>query len=433
MIGTLIVLSACVLIAAGRPSAAGAPPDVAVGQDAPPITAQSWLNVPKKWSEKELAGKVVMLEFWGTWCGPCVRAMPHVQEMSDRYRDRGLIVVALSYEPPEKMQPFLEKNSFTMPVASDPAKTCVAAYGVKSWPSTFVIDREGKIAFAGGPYNVEPAIEAALGIESKPGPLLATYLDDLEAGDAEKTRATLQRLYEKAPASFDLRAWAAERLGEKVANAMEAGAGGVALLDRLAAAAVAKDQAAESSALADLAAKGEPAFDLHTWTCARYGQSWPIDAKEMADLLKSQRFLAALEAMLDRNPASAAVAAAAKSKELKTFCSQKKDEYASLARKALMIEHWLFQDRIPEDNEAFWKELATSGTSLSPDGKRIEGILLAGASVDRGEAVWYAERHQRLGLLAESLAKGKSPPLAQLPKDAAALSKKVLAELEAKY
>src|SRR5688572_15058845 len=187
---------------AGPCRAAAAP--VGVGDPAPEIGVRKWLNVAagQEPTPESLKGRVVMIEFWGTWCGPCVQAMPKVQEIHDRYKDRGLTVLAISYETLDVMRPFLEKNAFTMPVGSDPTKATVEAYGVRSWPSTFVIDRDGKIAFAGAPYGVEPAIEKALGLESSPGTLLTAWLSLPAKADAASARASLERLVEKAPADF---------------------------------------------------------------------------------------------------------------------------------------------------------------------------------------------------------------------------------------
>jgi thiol-disulfide isomerase/thioredoxin len=213
---TLAVLGASAAILFAAASARGGDPP-AVGDPAPPVSAKAWLNVAKgeEPTADRLKDKVVMVEFWGTWCGPCMRAMPHVQELRDRYKDRGLVVVAISYEETSAMEATLAKNGWTMTVGSDPDKTCVSAYGVKSWPTTAVIAKDGKLAYLGDPYEVEAAIEKALGLESSPASILSAYLSVAGKPDA---RAALERLVEKAPPEFDVRAWASGLGGSKDAK-----------------------------------------------------------------------------------------------------------------------------------------------------------------------------------------------------------------------
>ena len=135
--------------------------------------------------------------------------MPHVQKMHDRYRDRGVLVLGISYESTDVLRPFLTKNAYTMPVGSDPEKKVVGAYGVRGWPSTVLIDKKGKIAYVGGPYGIESQIEKALGLESSPATLLTVYVEALTAKKKAGIRESLERLTEKATPDFDLRAWAA--------------------------------------------------------------------------------------------------------------------------------------------------------------------------------------------------------------------------------
>jgi peroxiredoxin len=268
-----------------------------VGADAPPIDLDHWLNVdgPPP-TLKSLQGKVILLEFWGTWCAPCVRAMPEVQRLHERYGERGLAVLAISYEAPAVQRPFLEKNAYTMAAGADPARKVVNAYKVSSWPKTVIIDSAGKIAHVGSPYDAEAAVERALGLTADAGVLLVDYLHAL--GNPNQLRSALERLVEKAPATFDLRAWAQAQLegtGQNPArpdapahDPKDATAGkkhdDVALL-RACAAAWNKDKAMRDAALLELRA-ASAAFDLATFAREALANAFPGEA---AQFVASQR------------------------------------------------------------------------------------------------------------------------------------------------
>src|SRR5262249_9546490 len=117
---------------------------------------------------------------------------------------------------PRAMQGFLQQNAYTMAVGSDPERKVVTAYGIRGWPSTFVIGKDGKIAHVGTPYDAEAAVERALGLETSPATLLAVWLDAQAKGKAGQ-RDALTRLLEKAPPDFDLRAWARANGGAEAA------------------------------------------------------------------------------------------------------------------------------------------------------------------------------------------------------------------------
>ena len=98
-------------------------------------------------------GKVVFLNFWATWCEPCREEMPGMERLHRAYKDRGLVVLAVSLDSQgaSVVNPFLKKFGLTFPVALDPKMTVRERYGVWAVPSTFIIDRAGKrVLFANG-------------------------------------------------------------------------------------------------------------------------------------------------------------------------------------------------------------------------------------------------------------------------------------------
>ena len=101
----------------------------------------------------DLKGKVVFLNFWATWCEPCREEMPGMERLHRAYKDRGLVVLAVSLDSQgaSVVNPFVKKFGLTFPVALDPKMAVRERYGVWAVPSTFLIDRKGKrVLFANG-------------------------------------------------------------------------------------------------------------------------------------------------------------------------------------------------------------------------------------------------------------------------------------------
>jgi len=101
----------------------------------------------------DLKGKVVFLNFWATWCKPCEEEMPAMERLHRRYKDKGLVVLAISedVDGASVVGPYLKKHNLTFPVGLDPKMAVAGDYGVWAVPSTFIIDRSGKrILFANG-------------------------------------------------------------------------------------------------------------------------------------------------------------------------------------------------------------------------------------------------------------------------------------------
>ena len=95
-----------------------------------------------------LKGKVVLLDFWATWCKPCVRTMPDLQKLHEKHAAKGLTVVGISVDDKgaAAVRPFLAKNrSLTYPMLLDSRADAAAAYRVRAIPALFLLDRNGRI------------------------------------------------------------------------------------------------------------------------------------------------------------------------------------------------------------------------------------------------------------------------------------------------
>ena len=101
----------------------------------------------------DLRGKVVFLNFWATWCDPCREEMPSMERLHQAYKDRGLVVLAISLDAQgaSVVNPFVKKFGLTFPIGLDPKMAVRETYGVWAVPSTFLVDKKGKrVLFANG-------------------------------------------------------------------------------------------------------------------------------------------------------------------------------------------------------------------------------------------------------------------------------------------
>jgi peroxiredoxin len=98
-----------------------------------------------KWTLKDLSGKVVVVNFWATWCPPCRKEMPDLETLYRRFKDQGLVVLAISDEDAGKVRPFVAQQKVSYPILLDPGRKVNQLFEVEGIPKSFVYDRGGKL------------------------------------------------------------------------------------------------------------------------------------------------------------------------------------------------------------------------------------------------------------------------------------------------
>lgn len=130
---------------------------------APALAVSEWLNTSGELPLDQLRGKVVLLDFWGTWCVPCVRKLPMVEALHQKYKDRGLVVVgvhsaAIENSASQSVGLVLKKHRITFPIAIDKGETA-DRYAIDAWPTYFLIDRTGKVIWG---FSQEPPTDTQI-------------------------------------------------------------------------------------------------------------------------------------------------------------------------------------------------------------------------------------------------------------------------------
>jgi thiol-disulfide isomerase/thioredoxin len=145
------------------PSSGAGMESVLVGKPAPPIELD--LLDGKKFRLADCKDKIVLLDFWASWCGPCLQAMPQVDAVAHEFAADGVQLVAINLqETPERIRTALERLKLETAVALDQDGRIAERYGATAIPQTVIIDKEGKVArlFVGGGARFDEQLRLAL-------------------------------------------------------------------------------------------------------------------------------------------------------------------------------------------------------------------------------------------------------------------------------
>ena len=128
-----------------------------VGKKAPEISLSGTVNYDGKPSLNAALGRVVLLEFWATWCPPCRRTIPHLQQLHKKYRKKGLLIISVSSESPSKVKSFVRRQGRKMsyPIGIDRSRRTSSKYGIRGIPHAFLIDTTGKVIWQGHPMRLK--------------------------------------------------------------------------------------------------------------------------------------------------------------------------------------------------------------------------------------------------------------------------------------
>ncbi len=126
----------------------------------PELQVTNWINAPAA-TLASLKGKIVVLDFWATWCGPCIASIPHTNELAEKFKDKVVIIGVCHPQGGEKMAAMVKEKGIKYPVCLDSDGATAKAYGVNGFPDYYIFDAAGKLVLADcANGSVEGALEA---------------------------------------------------------------------------------------------------------------------------------------------------------------------------------------------------------------------------------------------------------------------------------
>jgi len=121
-----------------------------IGEEAPEVPVETWIN-----PMPDAEGKYVLVDFWATWCGPCIYSMKIGEEVIGKFSDK-LVTMAVSDEPAEEVEAFVKEAGWKQPIGVDTQARAKEALGVMAIPHALLINPEGKVIWQGNPLMLWP-------------------------------------------------------------------------------------------------------------------------------------------------------------------------------------------------------------------------------------------------------------------------------------